>query len=387
MLVCLRFPFGDEEIAAIREAAAAVLEWHHLVAIGERHRVFGLLLRGLASAKVRPPDDVSAIMQNAASKQARQAMMLALETMRLGRIFYDAGLQAVFLKGAALTALAFNDASLRHSKDVDLWVPPSQVAAAVKILQTAGYEPEDPHTISPEHQDVWLRYGKAMDWRRTGTNIFLELHWRLTDLPLLRGELQPAALQQVEIAPGSSVTTLGGDALLAYLCVHGASHGWGRLKWLADVYVLLPHNDPAAVMATYHRVKDLDAGRSVGQALLLCHDLLSLDLGTLQQELQKDATLQYLRKSALRLLSGGGETREVDAQPFGSTSVYLSRFLLGSGTRAVLSELRTWTYRPDEIVESRLPRPLFFLFPIVRVGSWLASRAKHRGRTAPQATK
>ena len=226
-----------------------------------------------------------------------------------------------------------------------------------------------------------------MDWRRSGTNIYLELHWRLTDLPLLRGTLHTAALQQVAIVPGNSVTTLGGDALLAYLCVHGASHGWGRLKWLADVYTLLPHNDPAAVVATYHRVNSMDAGRSVGQALLLCNDLFSLDIGNLERELGKDATLQFLRRAALRLLSGEGETKEVDAQPFGSTSVYLSRFLLGSGVRAVLSELRTWTYRPDEIAESRLPRGLFFLFPVFRVGSWLASRARHGGRTAPQSAK
>ena len=223
-----------------------------------------------------------------------------------------------------------------------------------------------------------------MDWKRNSVHAFLELHWRLTDLPLLRDGIPPAALRTVDIAPGSAVTTLGGDALLVYLCVHGAAHGWGRLKWLADIYTLLPHNDPAAVEATYRRIQPMDAGRSVGQALLLCNDLLCLDIGPLAKELTDGATLQFLRQSTLRLLSGRGETEEVDAQRFGTTSVYLSRFLLGSGARALLSELRTWTYRPDEIAGSRLPRSLFFLFPAVRVGSWLMSRLRHGGRSAPQ---
>jgi hypothetical protein len=384
MLACLRFPFREGESAVICDAAAAVTNWQHLLEITQRHRVFGLLLRGLAVAHVSLPPEVAVAMQAAANPQARQSMMLAIETIRLGKLFREAGLQAVFLKGAALTALAYGDASLRHAKDVDLWIPQKEVPAAVELLQKAGYVPLHAQMVSQEDQKVWLRYGKSMDWRRTGTGILLELHWRLTDLPLLRGDLPPSSLQQVVITPGSSVTTLGGDALLAYLCVHGASHGWGRLKWLADVYTLLPHNDPAAVAAAYHRIKHMDAGRAAGQAMLLCHDLLLLDIGSLEKELQSDATLQFLRRSVLRLLAGEGETQEVDAQRFGSTSVYLSRFLLGSGARALVSELRTWIYRPDEITESRLPRGLFFLFPVVRVGSWLASRVRHGGRSAPQ---
>ncbi|SEC40914.1 nucleotidyltransferase domain-containing protein [Terriglobus roseus] len=383
VLACLRFPFAEEESATIREAAAAVADWQLVLDVCHRHRVFGLLLRGLVTAGVHPPADISTALQRAAGTQARQSMMLALETMRLGKAFREADLQAVFLKGAALTALAFGDASLRHAKDVDLWVPQSQVSAAVELLQASGYTPQNPNTLSADHQHVWLRYGKSIDWHRGVAGVSLELHWRLTDLPLLRGDLPPAALQEVAIAPGATVTTLGGDTLLAYLCVHGASHGWGRLKWLADVYTLLPHDNPAAVVAVYERLKHMDAGRSVGQAMLLCHDLLLLDIGPLQHELEKDATLQFLRRSALRLLAGEGETKEVDAQRFGSTSVYLSRFLLGRGAGALLSELRTWTYRPDEMAESRLPRSLFFLFPIVRVSSWFASRIRHGGRTAP----
>jgi hypothetical protein len=384
VVACLRFPFQEEESATIRQAAAAITDWQRVYSIVKRHRVFGLLLRGLATAEVSLPPNIAAIMQGAASLQARQSMVLALETMRLGKVFSDAGVQAVFLKGAALTALAYGDASLRHAKDVDLWVPQTYVPAAFDLLQRAGYGPQNPHSASPEHQKVWLHHGKSMDWRGTGTGVYLELHWRLTDLPLLQDELPPVALRQVAIRPGTTVTTLGGDALLAYLCVHGASHGWARLKWLADVYTLLPHNDPGAVVAAYQRMKHIDAGRCVGQAMLLCHDLLLLDIGSLQHELEKDCIVQLLRRSTLRLLSGEGETQEVDAQPFGSTSVYLSRFLLGSGVRAVISELRTWTYRPDEIAKSRLPCRLFFLFPLVRVGSWLASRIRHAGRTAPE---
>ena len=64
--------------------------------------------------------------------------------------------------------------------------------------------------------------------------------------------------------------------------------------------------------------------------------------------------------------------------------MYLSRMLLGSGLRTILMELRTWAFRPDELLKTRLPRGLFFLFPLVRVGAWAKARLRHGGRSAPQ---
>ena len=40
--------------------------------------------------------------------------------------------------------------------------------------------------------------------------------------------------QEVAVLDGS-LRTLGDKELFAYLCVHGASHCWFRLKWLADL--------------------------------------------------------------------------------------------------------------------------------------------------------
>ena len=156
-----------------------------------------------------------------------------------------------------------------------------------------------------------------------------------------------------------------------------------RLKWLADVYALLQRGgDPEAA---YQKLLQLGAGRSAGQALLLCHDLLDLPLPPLfMRQLENDGLLRLLRRSPVRLYRRGYEVAEVDDLSFGSTSVYLSRMLLGSGLRGFFAELRTWAFRPDELLKTRLPRPLFFLFPFVRVGTWAKTRLQHGGRSAPQ---
>ncbi len=310
-------------------------------------------------------------------------MLLAIESLRLTTLLSAGGVNALFLKGATVNALAYGDLTLRHAKDIDLLVPKTQLQDAMAVLSRAGYASAlDLDEVTADRRELWFRHAKSMDWRNPINGVQLELHWRLTDLPLLEGALDSDHRQTVAVSGSRTLETLDPDHLLAYLCVHGAAHGWMRLKWLADVYALLPHADDAGCERTYRRLVELGAGRSAGQALLLCHDLLLYPLPVrLRNELEDDAMLQMLRQSALRLLARGGEVDEVDDLAFGTTSVYLSRLLLGSGPRALASELRTWGYRQDELLKTRLPRSLLFLFPLVRLVSWLSGRLRHGGRS------
>ncbi len=311
-----------------------------------------------------------------------QAMALSVESLRLQRLLAGSGVDALFLKGPSLAVLAYGDLAVRHSKDMDLLVPRAAVAQAFQALRQGGYQAAfNLEELPRERQPLWFRNSKAMDWTHAETGAQLELHWRMTDLPLLDDVFTTGQHRTVALTGNQELRTLAPDALLAYLCVHGAMHGWMRLKWLADVYALLPH-EPAACEAVYRRLLQLHAGRAAGLALLLCHDLFSLPLPpALRRELLRSPVLRLLRRSALRLLQRGGETAEMEELPFGTTSVYLSRLLLGGGARHLLRELQTWSYRPEEVLRSRLPRPLFFLFPLVRLGGWLRERLQHGGRS------
>ena len=382
MLACLRWPLDTAALDRIVERADAVSDWPHLLALTRRHRVVALVWRALKRADVAVPADVAVAFQQFSANAARQAMLLSVESIRLSQSMRSHGLDALFLKGITVTMLAYGEPTLRHAKDIDLLVPLADVEAAAALLRDAGYVPTfDLETVAPERRALWFRYTKSMDWVNPGLGVLLELHWRLTDAPLLHEIPGVAARQSVTIAPGRSIDTLDPDHLLGYLCVHGAAHGWMRLKWLADVYALLPREAPACELA-YRRLLQLGAGRSAGQALLLCHDFFDLPLPPgLLQELESSLLLRLLRRAPARLLLRGGEVKEVDDLPFGTTSVYLSRLMLGSSLHSLLAEWRTWGYRPDELLRSRLPQPLFFLFPLLRLRGWLITRLRHRGRS------
>lgn len=383
VLLCLQWPHTDARLRAIAAAAQTVHDWQHVDLIAARHRVVGLVYMGLSAAHVTLPQETASHLKERANAQTRFGFLLTMETARIGKALAADGIQPIFLKGSALTQAIYGNTSLRFSKDVDLLVAPEQVPAAVRVLQAAGFVPTNPQSAEPQHLPTWIRYGKAMDWHAPASGIYLELHWRLTDLPLLRSAVPEASLQQVTIAPGEQVSTLAGDALIAYLCVHGASHGWGRLKWLADVFALLPQDDPEAVEALFRRTLSLDAGRAVAQAMLLCRDLLGLSIGRVAYATEDDHTTAFLRTSVLRLLRRGNEVAEVHQQPFGTTGVYLSRFLIGSGSDAILSEARTWTHRPEDVAQWTLPHSLLFLLPLKQLGRWIARRIRHGGRSLP----
>lgn len=383
VLACLRWPLDDVAIEHVQATSANVADWQRLVAIAARHRVIGLVSNALTKAGIALPDAARTHLRSLSAEQTRQAMLHAAETIRIDRLLRAHNVEAVFLKGATVTQLAYGRLDLRHAKDVDMMVSDADVPATLEALRSAGYLPlAEAASLTPQQLRRWLRFGKSMDWRHPGTGGFLELHWRLTDLSLLETAFHTDTRQQVPLAGGAAVTTLDRDHLFAYLCVHGAAHGWSRLKWLADVYALLPHEDAAACEAMYRTAIAIGAGRTAGQALLLCHALLQLPLTPrLQKELTGDPVLRLLTATSLKLMARGNETEEIYDLPFGTTSVYLSRFLLGNGGRSALAELRTLLFPVEQAAHSRLPNALLFLFPLVRAVTWFGARVRHGGRS------
>lgn len=384
LMLCLRFPWTGDTLATIRGGAPQVADWSRLLRIAARHRVAGLLYRACRQAGVMMPVEVKRELEQTTAAQTRQTMTFAFESARLERLFRDAGIDVIFLKGVALTLLAYGDLSLRHAKDIDLLIALEDAEAVSALLSGAGYAPRFRREgMSPDQYALWLRHSKGMEWWHGSTGVEIEVHWRLTDMPsLLPDALASDERQSVAIGGGMTLTTLDRDHLFAFLCVHGASHGWSRLKWLADIYALLPQDEPEERLRLYRRAVELGAARPAGQALLLCRELLGMPIeARLLAELEGDVALTLLTKAALITIRRGGSEREIYDQPFGTSFIYLSRFLLGDGWGFLLSEARQRAYPPDRIASSNLHRRLIFLFPVLRLWDWLLDRMRHGGRS------
>lgn len=383
---CCRWPFDAVAIAAVRATAVSGLDWRYVLRIVRRQRVAGLVHHALATAAIDVPASEAQAFAADAERIVRQNLLLAAESARLQRGFDAARIAAVVLKGAALGQLAYGSLGLKDSRDIDLLVPAAQAAEALRVLESEGYALFSPaDALNDTQRDAYIQYGNEFALRRPGRDPVVDLHWRLTDnMRFLAGIDAFAHVQTVAISGGASLRTLGDDDQFAYLCVHGASHAWSRLKWLADLNALLARAGEAGITRLYRHAQATGSGFCAGQALLLCQSLLDRRLpAALDAELRRSRRLAILNRMALDAMVGPDGATEIEHRPFGSTRVALMRLLLGRGLAFYVAQGRILAVRLTDVVRYPLPRPLHFLYPLLRLPMWLWRRARRLGGDQP----
>jgi hypothetical protein len=256
-------------------------------------------------------------------------------------------------------------------------VTPDAVVRACAVLDAAGYRRIFPTAnVTPERFATWTEFSKECVFQHDRHGVIVELHWRLADNPtVLQGVTANSVSRSVVVSPGRGLRTLGDEDLFAYLCFHGAQHAWSRLKWLADLAAWLAAKPPAEVERLWRTARAAGTGRAPDQALLLCQELFGTPLPpSLAAAMPRDRANRWLVSIALSAMAGGGATQQTHDRPFGNLQIFLSHFLLAPG---FWRELHTKAIGGVDFDSVALPRPLFFLYPVLRVPSWIWRRALH----------
>ncbi len=349
-------------------AAGASVDWTLVSRIAERHRVEGFVWNALRQSGLAVPGAVAERLQSAAARIARQNLILTGESLRLSALLDEAGVRHLFVKGVTLGVLAYGSIGPKMGWDIDLLVPPESVEESAAVLESAGYRltlPGSPR--ARERLGLWHRHWKESVWTKADGKLAVELHSRLNDNPLLMPKIScDSPSQRVEVSKGRTLATLRTDELFAYLCVHGASSAWFRLKWIADVAALIGECPPQEIERLYRRARELGAGRAPAQALLLCERLFATALPpALAAELRADRTNRWLLAVGLRKLAGRTMTAELNERLLGTGTIHLMQFALLPGVRFKLTELRRQLVNPSDRIAVPLPPALGFLYPLV----------------------
>lgn len=375
---CCQWPPSPQRDTAI--ADAATVDWARFLKVVNRHRVSGLVWNGLTRAGIEIPPDIAEILKTEADRTTRSSLALCAETIRLQGLFDRAELTCAFVKGVTLAVLAYGNLGIRHAKDIDMIVKDADLRAVGDLLATAGYRRQKPPGAISEAQLVlWRSYGKDMEWRHEASGIELELHWRLSNISfLLREPIDFAALRPVAITPAAGILTLPAPDLFVYLCVHGAAHGWCRLKWLADVHALIADRPDDLIENYYRLAKTKGAERAVGQALLLCADLFGLRLPVaMAAELRDSRAMTVLARLARLCMTRGNAEIEIYDLPFGTTLISASHLLLAGGLRDWGAEIARKAVNLEDVLILPLPRSLGFLYWFLRGPLWLFRRVSN----------
>jgi len=241
----------------------------------KRHGLTALLCRHMQDlASDAGPAEVLADLRAAAQRGAAASLALAAELVAVLQELREAGVAALAIKGPVSAALCYGDFGVRSFSDLDLLVEPAEVGAATACLEARGYC--SPFALSPAWRARLLRSDSELLFRHADGRRLVDLHWCLlprgyTFTPGHEGVF--ARRQMVRIGP-SEVPTLGIEATLLFLLLHGMKHDWQSLGWLCDVAELLrrhPGLDWDAVLAWSARRgprRLIDIGLALAHALL-----------------------------------------------------------------------------------------------------------------------
>ena len=334
---CCRWNFADVSGAPIEKPAGNV-DWERFLRLSRRHRVQGLVWNCLSRQALAIPQVIEQSLAADAAAIARTNLRAARQSALLLEAFAGAGIPLIFVKGLSLSKLAYGDPFVKMSQDIDVLVPADAVCASATELQRRDYRLEHPaaHAQSGSFER-WHRRRKESVWR-SPEGLNLELHSRLADSFELIPDIDVRSPRQdVEIAPGIVLPTLADDELFTYLCVHGASSAWFRLKWISDLAALLHDRSAEQIERLYDRSQQLRAGRSAAQALLLANRTYGTAEGSdIVRRLRLESRNRWLAATAWNQMLNEAEPT---ATRFGTGAIHLTQLLLLPGAGFKLREL------------------------------------------------
>jgi hypothetical protein len=339
VVACCRWPPGEGRRSHVLSKSEGV-DWGVFEAIVRRHRVDALVWNALNEAGVDIAEPTRNRLRDMASQVAAQNLVMAAECFRLQSELEAAGVDLLFLKGLTLGVIAYGTPSLKMASDIDILVPPDAIEQAADVLRRLEHDLLVPDSRLPGGRLArWHGAWKESVWRSPG-DLVVELHSALVDNPrLLEGVGIHSPRQEVEISRGKTLPTFADSELFAYLCVHGASSAWFRLKWIADFAAFISRRKPAEITALYDRSQALGAGRSADLALLLASTLLDIRLEPeLVAKLRSDRVNRWMVRACLGLMTKGDGISELHQLRFGTFALHAVQYGLRPGWTFKLAE-------------------------------------------------
>lgn len=356
-LGCLRacLPGSDQPAPALPAAP----DWELFLKLAAFHRVAPLLERALRLGRLPElPAPVHAGLENLVRANSTRGLLLTAELARLLKGWGVLGIQALPFKGPSLALQLYNDPTLRHYDDLDVFVRQADFPAARAHLVSLGYQPQPPEPGEDFHETFKLPHPDRP--------LEVELHWSL--LPENRTQrLAPetfwARCATVTVG-GASALALAPEDLLLFLCLHGSKHGWNRLLWLCDVTQLLRHHPQLDWDSLLSRARQAQGWRMLLLGLFLARELLNAPLSPeIEQSLRREPAVARLAEPIKHRHYHGPVDTFVKPWQVGNFNAQLEDSSLGRFTDWLR---RLVTPTVNDLNSVQLPRALYPVYYLIR---------------------
>ncbi len=258
-------------------------QWDLLMRQGRRADLLARMAERIEAAGrwADVPPEVARHLQAMRLLAGRQHEELRHESAQLLRVFEQAGLPLVLLKGAAYVLQGLRVGEGRMVSDIDILVPRDRLADVESALMLNGWVSTNHDPYDQRYYRTWMHELPPMRHLRRGT--VLDVHHALVPLSgRLRAD--PAAvLADVRPIPGHpGVHALSPVDMVLHSAAHLYAEGELELgcRGLLDIELLIGEfgQDPAFWTALTRRAEALRWQRPLAQALVYLDELLRTPL-------------------------------------------------------------------------------------------------------------
>ncbi len=268
-LLCtlLKAPEAKLEVKDIAD-----IDWPIFYKLIVRHRLWHRLLPKLNAFLEchHTPQTLSflSLLKQRSQQDLIKIMHLYAESIHIANLFSEKKIRHAFIKGITLNEYLYGSMKTRPSKDIDLWVDLEHYDQAMQVLMALGYTQNEPlYELSGFKKTYHFKHRYDVAFWHPKKKILIELHFKLEYLGIPFFSFEKVGLKQVSVG-NKHITTLEDDEHLLFLMLHGAIHGWNRLRWLEDIHLFIQLKD-AHLDKLFALADELQCRHIVEQSLLL----------------------------------------------------------------------------------------------------------------------
>jgi Uncharacterised nucleotidyltransferase len=347
LMECLKPPARQDPARLSSLADAPGLRPELALQRAAEHGAAGFMQRALRQVPGAGPVSLREGIDAMATLVRMRNMKLATDLGEVMGALQGAGVRALTFKGPTTSLQLHGDVGIRPSNDLDVLVPPDALNEAMRLVTGLGFRRDpkfDLRDMEPNlaHHIAYLRGGTTLE---VHVRLFSNAGFANESFDVLWPGRRPCTI------PGGPVATLDVGRQALHLALHGSWHGFGCLKWLADIGALL--NDSAEISWTdlLEDAEHSEWRRPLLLALHLASEALELPLSPAVEE-RVTADKRFLdRKASTCVRRWFPEEAPVDRRTL--EGVFFRLGLLESAN--VLRELKRLLFRPNSADWNMLP--------------------------------
>ncbi len=346
--------------------AGRELNWPLVRRLATHHGIAAMLAEALRMTGWESvPLGTRQYLESVAAANKARLVLLTGECASLCRRMASAGIRVIPWKGPALAFELYPQPAVREFVDLDFLVAQADLRRAAQMLAELQFCSQY-HWQSPQETAYWESYTGGTELHRSEGNLWVELHSHLLKrtFPVwLKTEQCLARAQRARLLGSLEVLALEPCDLLVSLAAHAMTHGWDRLKWIADFSAYLArYGGQVDWTELFARSRKMGSDRAVLVALGLARRLLAAELPpAAAQALARDRRAQRVVEATAQKILTGDMTLLRGASILRICSASMSR----ASHRSAYALRRLMMLSDEDLSYCRVPQGWLFLrFPI-----------------------